>query len=118
MNDITIAVADAASLARLGRVLGDAGVSLEGGGLWAGVAHYLVADGEVARRALAGNGFADAEVREAVVVPLDADVPGALGRMMDRLAAAEVTLIAQYTDHDNRKVLVVDDPPAVREALA
>ncbi|MEQ6897381.1 hypothetical protein [Microbacterium sp. KR10-403] len=118
MNDITVAVADAASLSRLGRVLGEAGVSLEGGGLWAGVAHYLVADGEAARRALRGAGITDVDVREAVVVPLDADVPGALGRMMDRLAAAGVTLIAQYTDHDNRKVLVVDDPPAAREALA
>jgi regulatory helix-turn-helix LysR family protein len=46
------------------------------------------------------------------------DVPGALGRIMTRLADAGVPLAAQYSDHDNRKVLIVDDPAAARAALA
>jgi len=29
-----------------------------------------------------------------------------------------IRLSAQYSDHDNRKVLVVDDPRAARAALA
>jgi hypothetical protein len=118
MNDLRIAgVRGAADLARIGRVLGDAGVGLGGGGMWDGVARYLVEDGAAARAALAAAGWVDVEVREALVVALDADVPGALGRLMARLADAGVTLIAQYSDHDNRKVLVVDDLAAARAAL-
>ncbi|MEJ1089925.1 hypothetical protein WDU99_16530 [Microbacterium sp. Mu-80] len=119
MNDIAVPVPDgASSLARIGEILGEAKISLEGGGMWGGVAHYLVADGRAAMRALVAAGFHGVEAREAVVVPLDADVPGALGRIMARLADAGIGLLAQYSDHDNRKVLVVDRPAAAREALA
>lgn len=116
MFDVSVPVPDGApGLAALATALGKAGVGLEGGGWWAGRAHYLVEDGERAREVLAGL---DVEVREVVVVPLEADVPGALGRLMSRLAGAGVSLLAQYSDHDNRKVLVVDDPARAREALA
>lgn len=116
--DVAIAVPDGAgSLARVGAVLGAAGVGLEGGGMWAGEAHYLVADGEVATAALAAAGIQVLAVRPALQVPLDADVPGALGRMMRRLAEAGVRVEVQYTDHDGLKVLVVDDPDTARAAL-
>lgn len=119
MNDVEVPCPDgAASLSAIGAILGRMGVGLEGGGMWAGVAHYLVADGAAAEQALAAEGIADVTVREALVVPLEADVPGALGRMMQRLVAADISLLAQYSDHDNRKVLVVDDPDAARAALA
>lgn len=119
MKDIAVAAPDgAASLARIGAILGEVGISLEGGGMWSDVAHYLVADGDGAVRALASAGITGVEVREAVVVPLDADVPGALGRIMTRLVDAGVRLLAQYSDHDNRKVLIVDDPAAARAVLA
>lgn len=119
MNDVSAPAPDgAASLARIGSVLGEAGISLEGGGMWSDVAHYLVADGDAAARALESAGVQGVEVRQAVIVPLDADVPGALSRMMTRLASAGVRLLAQYSDHDNRKVLIVDDPPAAQAALA
>lgn len=108
----------ATSLALIGALLGEAGVGLEGGGMWAGVAHYLVADAELAMRALAQAGMGPVVAREAVLAEFDADVPGALGRMMSALAAADVVLLAQYSDHDNRKVLVVDDVWAARAALA
>lgn len=118
MDDIRIPAPDgAASLARIGGILGDAGVSLEGGGMWSGVAHYLVQDGQRAAAALASAGIDGVEVTEAVVVPLVADVPGALGLMMARLAQAGVRLDAQYSDHDNRKVFVVDDAVAAKAAL-
>lgn len=118
MNDISVVASEgAASLARIGSVLGAAGIGLEGGGMWSGVAHYLVADGEAAARALDAAGISGVELKDVVVVSLDADVPGALARMMDRLAAAGVGLTAQYSDHDNRKVLIVDDPDAARTAL-
>lgn len=118
MNDIAVPVPEgAASLAHIGAILGEAGISLEGGGMWSEVAHYLVADGGAAARALASAGVSGVEVRPAVVVPLDADVPGALARIMTRLVGAQIRLLAQYSDHDNRKVLIVDDPAAAREAL-
>lgn len=118
MFDIEIAAPDgAASLARIGAVLGEAGVGLEGGGMWSGVAHYLVADAERARDALHDAGLGPVRLREAVLAELDVDRPGALGRMMTRLAAAGVVLHGQYSDHDNRKVLIVEDPAAARAAL-
>lgn len=119
MNDITVPAPDGVhSLARIGAILGDAGISLEGGGMWSGIAHYLVADGDAAAHALATAGVTGVEVRPAVVVPLDADVPGALAAIMTRLASAGISLRAQYSDHDNRKVLIVDDPAAARAALS
>lgn len=119
MKDIAIPAPDgAASLARIGDVLGAAGVGLEGGGMWSDVAHYLVHDADPAVDALVRAGFHGVRVREALIVPLPADVPGTLGRMMNRLVAAGVGLEVQYSDHGNRKVFVVDDPEAAAAALA
>ncbi|MBF4635765.1 amino acid-binding protein [Agreia pratensis] len=118
MFDIELPAPDGArSLAHIGTLLGEAGVGLEGGGMWAGVAHYLVADAQLAMVALAEAGMGPVVAREAVLAELDADMPGALGRMMTALAEADVVLLAQYSDHDNRKVLVVDDVEAARAAL-
>ena len=118
MNDISIPVQDIASdVAQIGRVLGAAGVGLEGGGVWGDAAHYLVEDGEAAVRALAAAGLVGATHREVLVVPLPEDRPGVLGTMMTALADAGVRVHAQYSDHDNRKVFVVDDVDAARTAL-
>jgi hypothetical protein len=38
--------------------------------------------------------------------------------MMTALAAAGIRVHAQYSDHDNRKVFVVDDIEGARGALA
>lgn len=107
----------AASVLRIGDVLGAAGVGLEGGGMWSGVAHYLVADADAAVRALTAAGLGPTQARPVVIAELEADVPGALARMMRRLTDAGVALSAQYSDHDNRKVLVVDDVDRTRAAL-
>jgi hypothetical protein len=118
MFDIEIPVLDGAdSLARIGRTLGEVGVGLEGGGMWSGVAHYLVADADAAIQALSTAGFGPIIAREVVLADLDADVPGALGRMMHRLTTAGIVLHGQYSDHDNRKVLIVNDVEAARTAL-
>ncbi len=118
MFDIEISAPDGAdSLARIGLTLGEAGVGLEGGGMWSGVAHYLVSDAPAAVRALTAAGLGDVVSREVVLAELDADVPGALGRMMQQLSAAGVVLHGQYSDHDNRKVLIVDDIQAAHAAL-
>lgn len=118
MFDIEIPAPDgAATVRRIGQVLGAAGVSLEGGGMWSGVAHYLVENGERAAMALRDKGFDDVRLTSAVVVELDADVPGALGRLIDKLVSAGVMLRGQYSDHDNRKVLLVDDVDAAYDVL-
>ncbi|PWJ47611.1 Uncharacterized conserved protein, contains tandem ACT domains [Quadrisphaera granulorum] len=117
MHDIEIpAPHGAQSLHAIGRVLGAAGISLEGGGMWSGQAHYLVDDAETAQQALEQAGLGPVTVRPVFIAALDADVPGALGRMMLQLAEAQVALRAQYSDHDNRKVLVVDHPEQAERA--
>ncbi|QIK62139.1 amino acid-binding ACT domain-containing protein [Leucobacter viscericola] len=119
MKDIAIPAPNGAqSVAKLARVLGDAGVGLEGGGMWSGVAHYLVDDGDAALSALTAAGIGGAQQRDVVIAELEADVPGALGRMMTKLADAGVQLEGQYSDHDNRKILLVTDVSAAEAALA
>lgn len=118
MNDLSIPVTDiAVDTARIGAALGAVGIGLEGGGVWAGQAHYLVDDGEAAVAALGAAGIRGAGSVPALVIPLRADVPGELGRMMTVLADAGIAVIAQYSDHENRKVIVVDDLERAREAL-
>ena len=117
MNDLSIPVDDVAGdVSRIGAVLGIAGVGLEGGGVWAGQAHYLVADGDAAVVALEAAGIS-ATSAPALVVPLRADVPGEMGRMMSVLHDAGIRVDAQYSDHDNRKVFVVDDIERARTLL-
>lgn len=119
MNDLQIPVADVASaVARIGATLGAAGIGLEGGGAWGGAAHYLVADGDAAVAALDAAGIPGAESRPALVVPLRADVPGEMGRMMTALHDAGIRVEVQYSDHDNRKVFVVDDLERARAVLS
>ncbi len=119
MYDLSIAAPHGAeSLAEIGNVLGAVGVRLEGGGMWGGVAHYLIADPESAAQALATAGVESVSVREVLLVPLCDDAPGELGRIMARLAKAGVRLDVQYSDHQNQKVLVVDDREAALRALA
>lgn len=118
MNDLSIPVTDVVvDTGRIGAVLGAVGIGLEGGGVWAGVAHYLVADGGAAVAAIDSAGIRGARAVPALVIPLRADVPGELGRMMTLLAEADIVVTAQYSDHENRKVIVVDDLERAREAL-
>lgn len=117
-HDVAVAApAGAASLARIGAVLGAAGVDLLGGGMWERTAHYLVEDAATATRALEDADIEVLAVREVLLVPLSADVPGALGRLMQQLETAAVRLDVQYTDHDGNKVLVVDDPARAMAVL-
>ncbi|MEK7316159.1 MAG: amino acid-binding ACT domain-containing protein [Candidatus Eisenbacteria bacterium] len=98
----------------MGEALGRAGVSVEGGGVFAvdgvGVAHFLFDDGAAAaaRRALGAAGIRVLSEREVVMVRLRQDEPGQLGKIARRMADAGVNIEAQYSDHDHRLVLVVD----------
>lgn len=112
------------ALADLGEALGNAGVSLEGGGVFthdgAAVAHYLVDDGALARRAVADAGLGTPTVRDVVMTRLDQETPGQLGTLARRLGDAGVNVEVQYSDHAGNLVLLVavDQVQACREVVA
>lgn len=119
MTDLAIDLDDRpGALAAMGAALGRAGVSIEGGGAWVvdgrGVAHFLFADGAAARRALEAAGIRVRHEREVLVQRLDQAVPGQLGAITRRMAAAGVNIEALYSDHAQRLILVVDDLAAGR----
>jgi len=123
MKDLTIMLDDhPGALARMGEALGQAGISVEGGGAWVvggqGVAHFLVADGEAARAALAAAGIRVSAVREVLIQRLQQDRPGQLGGLCRRMAEAGVNIEVLYSDHANQLVLVLDDPAAGRRVSA
>ncbi len=126
MKDLAIILENGpGALARMGEALGRAGVSIEGGGAWVvkgeGIAHFLFEDGTAARRALEAAGIRVLEERDVVVQRLKQAVPGQLGLLARRMAEAGVNIEVLYSDHDHRRVLVVDDLPrgrAIAEAWA
>lgn len=101
------------ALARMGEALGQAGVSIEGGGAFMvggrGVAHFLFHDGDAARAALEAAGIRVLEVREVLVQRLKQDEPGQLGKLTRRMAEAGVNIEVLYSDHEHQLILVVDD---------
>ena len=101
------------ALAEMGEALGNAGVSIEGGGAWVveghGVAHFLFVDGGAARAALEKAGMRVIAEREVVVQRLEQAVPGQLGQLTRRMADAGVNIEVLYSDHDHQLILVVDD---------
>lgn len=114
MKDLTVLLDDRpGALAAMGEALGRAGLSIEGGGAWVvagrGVAHFLVADGAAARKALVHAGIEVSAVRDVLVQRLDQAVPGQLGLITRAMADAGVNIEVLYSDHDNQLILVVDD---------
>lgn len=123
MKDLAIELDDQpGSLARMGAALGQAGVSVEGGGAWVvggqGVAHFLFEDGEAAHAALVAAGIRVLAVREVLIQRLRQDRPGQLGALCQRTADAGVNIEVLYSDHANQLVLVVDDIQAGRRVSA
>ncbi|MCL6740267.1 amino acid-binding protein [Sphingomonas sp. RB56-2] len=123
MFDVSIALpGQPGSLARFGEILGAAGVSLEGGGVFTvdgvGYAHFLVEDGEAARVALENAGIGIATVRPVLIRRLKQEIPGQLGAIAGALADAGVNIETQYSDHANRLILVVDDMAAAERVTA
>jgi hypothetical protein len=121
MHDVAIELPGRpGSLARFGEILGAAGVSLEGGGVFTvngiGYAHFLVEDGEAARTALEQGGLGTATVHPVLIRRLKQEVPGQLGAIGRALADAGVNIEVQYSDHANRLILVVDDMEAAERA--
>ena len=110
MKDLAIALENRpGALAEMGEALGRAGVSIEGGGVFGGVAHFLFADGDAARAALESAGIRVIAMNEVLMPRLRQDVPGQLGAIARRMADAGVNIEVQYSDHDHNLILVVDD---------
>ncbi len=101
------------TLARMGEVLGENGIGIEGGGVFVhdgiGYANFLFKDGAAAQRALSEAGIRVTAVRKVLVQRLRQGTPGQLGAFTRRIANAGVTIEVQYSDHDNQLILVVDD---------
>lgn len=119
MKDLAIALENRpGALAEMGEALGRAGVSIEGGGVFEGAAHFLFADGDAAREALESAGIRVLAVRDVLVQKLRQGEPGQLGKLARRMAAAGVNIEVQYSDHDHQLILVVDDMRRGREVSA
>jgi hypothetical protein len=107
------------ALAVMGEALGQAGISVEGGGMFTvegkAIAHFLVDDG-AARRALAAAGITVEDVREVLARRLDQEAPGQLGAITRAIAEAGASIEVLYSDHDHRLILVTSDQAAAARA--
>jgi hypothetical protein len=114
MKDITIYLQDKpGALAEMGETLGQAGISLEGGGVFVdegkGIAHFLVEDAQKAKEALEQKGIPVTSINDVLIQKLKQDVPGQLGMICSLMAKNGINILVQYSDHYNQLVLVVDD---------
>ncbi|MFP2344418.1 amino acid-binding protein [Enterobacter ludwigii] len=102
-------------LARFGQLLGCNGVGLEGGGVFGTEAHFLVEEGEKARRVLLEGGFNVRSVRKPLIRKLQQARPGELGEIAAALAAHGVSVLIQYSDHANHLILLTDNDKLAAE---
>ena len=115
MRDLTILLNNKpGALAEMGEALGNASVSIEGGGAFVfegqGIAHFLFEDTSAARKVLEQKGIKVLADREVLVQRLKQDQPGQLGKISLMMAEAGVNIEVIYSDHQNQLMLVVDDP--------
>jgi hypothetical protein len=123
-TDFTVILDDRPGTAALvGRTMGAAGVNIDGLSLFTsgGVAilHVLVAPHEVdhARTAMREAGV-DLHGERAVWVAQIADQPGEMGRLLGRLATADVNCDLLYLDAHGRLVIGAEDMDEVSHLLS
>ena len=114
MYDVTMQLSHTpGALAQMGEALGEAGISIEGGGAFAvdgtGVAHFLFEDGSAAVAALASVGITVTACKPVVVLKLRQEVPGQLGAITRCMSEAGINIEVLYSDHAHQLILVVDD---------
>jgi hypothetical protein len=121
-SDLTIYLDDRpGELARLGQVLGDADVNIEGfcavtsGGGLAEI-HVLIEDPTPAFDALAAVGIEVASEQEVAVVDVE-DNPGVLGEVSRKLGDAGVNISLAYLATSTRLVFGADDLAQAKAAL-
>jgi hypothetical protein len=121
-TDLTVFLDDQpGELARLGRVLGDAGINIEGfvattsaGGQ--GEVHVLIEDAATAFDALAAAGIEIVSEQEVAVVDVE-DRPGELGQVSRKLGDAGVNITLAYLATSTRLVFAADDFAKAKAAL-
>ena len=114
MKDLAIILENhPGTLAEMGEILGTAGISFEGGGVFVmegkGIAHFLVENAEEGKNILEANGFEVAGINEVLIQKLKQEVPGQLGKICRIMAENKINILVQYSDHSNQLILVVDD---------
>jgi organic hydroperoxide reductase OsmC/OhrA len=119
MKNLTISLVNhPGTLAQVGEILGEAGISIEGGGMFVvenrGIANFLVSDGVAGRRALESAGVCVLREDEVLILRLNQDEVGQLGKLLRRMADANVNVLTQYSDHDHQLVLVVEQLQAAQ----
>jgi hypothetical protein len=121
-TDVTVYLDDhPGALGRLGWVLGEAGVNIEGfcattsAGGQAEV-HVLIEDAAAAFEALAAAGIEVVSEEEVAIVPVD-DRPGELGQVSRKLGDAGVNITLAYLATSTRLVFAADDFAKARAAL-
>ncbi|RRE56603.1 amino acid-binding protein [Klebsiella pneumoniae] len=119
MYDIHVILSNSpGSLGAMGMALGNNGVGLEGGGVFttpdAGHAHFLVEDGETARRVLTEAGFTVSNVCRPLIRKLPQERLGT-GRHRRHPAHNGINILVQYSDHRNRLILLTDDDARAAE---
>ncbi len=116
MYDIHVIFENApGELARFGQLLGNNGVGLEGGGVFGADAHFLVEEGEKARRVLLAAGFRVQAVTKPLIRKLKQERPGELGEIACVLAVQGVSILTQYSDHANHLILLTDNDKLAAE---
>ena len=120
-TDLTILLEDhPGELAKVGKVLGSAGINIEGlsgvtvGGK--GEVHVLVEDSAAAQKALESAGIQVSDKHEVLILDVE-DKPGTLGDVAGKLGAAGVNLNLAYLATNTRLVLGADDLQKARAAL-
>ncbi|HEY6377921.1 MAG TPA: ACT domain-containing protein [Candidatus Dormibacteraeota bacterium] len=123
-TDVMVVLEDRPGLmARVGEALGDAGINIQGVCALAsrgeGLIHVLVDDGEgeAAGRALASSGLEVHTMRD-VWVEQCPDRPGELGRMMRRLAGADLNLDLVYMTTTGRIVIGAENLDRISTLLS
>lgn len=114
MKDLEILLTNTpGTLALMGETLGRHKISLEGGGVFqngaVAIAHFLVKDAEKARVVLQDAGIQVTGIHDVLIQKLRQDVPGQLGMFCRKMADSGVNILVQYSDHDHRLIVVVDD---------
>jgi hypothetical protein len=121
-TDVTVYLDDQpGELARLGQVLGEAGVNIEGFCAIASAGgqaetHVLIEDAAVAFDALAAAGIEIVLEQEVAVVPVE-DRPGELGQVSRKLGDAGVNITLAYLATGTRLVFAADDFAKAKTAL-
>ena len=107
-------------LARLGELLGEAGINIEAisafTGQGKGIVHVLVDQADEALEVLQRAGIEVRAARRVVVVPLP-DEPGHLGRACRTLADAGVNIEQAYIAAGSKLVLVCEEVDRAKELL-